>query len=44
MSCKNDYECSCKELDDVVQLAKNCGAFCARMTGAGMGGYAVALI
>lgn len=42
-SCAQDYECSCPELDEVTTLAVRNGASAARLTGAGFGGYAVAL-
>ena len=44
-SLKNDYEVSSKELDIMVEIAQNeAGCFGARMTGAGFGGCAIALI
>ena len=44
-SLKNDYSVSSKELDIMVQIAeKEAGCFGARMTGAGFGGCAIALI
>ena len=44
-SLKNDYQVSSKELDIMVEIAqKEAGCFGARMTGAGFGGCAVALI
>ena len=44
-SLKNDYEVSSKELDIMVDIAQNeAGCFGARMTGAGFGGCAIALI
>ena len=44
-SLKNDYEVSSKELDIMVEIAqKEAGCFGARMTGAGFGGCAIALI
>ena len=47
-SLRNDYEVSCKELDTVVEIAKSIGPkggmFGCRMTGAGFGGCAVALV
>ncbi|OWA53608.1 N-acetylgalactosamine kinase [Hypsibius exemplaris] len=43
-SCRDDYECSCKELDDLVGVMMKSGAYGARLTGAGWGGCAVALI
>jgi galactokinase len=47
-SLRNDYEVSCKELDTVVEIAKSIGPkggmIGCRMTGAGFGGCAVALV
>jgi len=47
-SLRNDYEVSCKALDTVVEIAKSIGpkggVFGCRMTGAGFGGCAVALV
>lgn len=44
-SLKNDYEVSCKELDTLVDLAKEQeGCVGARMTGAGFGGCAIAIV
>jgi len=43
-SLKDDYEVSCEELDTICELANKYGAFGARMTGAGFGGCAIALI
>lgn len=43
-SLKYDYEVTGKELDTLVIAAKNAGAIGARMTGAGFGGCAIALV
>lgn len=44
-SLKNDFEVSCKELDVVVDISRGVrGVLGARMTGAGFGGCAIALV
>lgn len=43
-SLKNDYEISCKELDAIVDIAKEHHALGARMTGGGFGGSAIVLV
>jgi len=42
-SLRDDYEVSCPELDEMVEIAKHAGAAGARLTGAGLGGCIVAL-
>jgi len=44
-SLRTDFEVSCAELDCIVQIASRCeGVYGCRMTGAGFGGCAVALV
>ena len=42
---RDDYEVSCKELDQLVELALKCdGVYGSRMTGGGFGGCTVTLV
>ncbi|WKR22361.1 galactokinase [Actinomyces israelii] len=43
-SLRDDYECTCPELDAAVEAARAAGAHGARMTGGGFGGSAIALV
>nr|CAB3248187.1 galactokinase-like [Phallusia mammillata] len=44
-SLRDDYEVSCKELDELVELALQCdGVYGSRMTGGGFGGCTVTLL
>lgn len=43
-SCRDLFACSCEELDSVVSVALTAGALGARLTGAGWGGWSIAMV
>jgi len=43
-SCRDDYDCSCPEVDEICAIARRAGTWGSRLTGAGWGGCTVHML
>ena len=43
-SCRDLYECSCPEIDEICKIAGQAGGYGSRLTGAGFGGCTVRML